>query len=384
MWSYKADSRMTSTPAIAGGLVYAGTWNGDVLALDARSGKLIWKAHLGANSDEVYGGFRGVIGTIAVQNGVAYAASGNCTLAAYRATSGERLWLTKICDNTRNDDVYASPVVVDGFVLIGTDVLVDRPTSRGREIALDARTGKIRWAIELARYQGTGTGISATPAVEPASRIVYLGTGNPTPTRNPPPGPDPGSESIVALNLANGSLRWSYGPVHPHDTNDNDFFASPNRFAVTVAGRRRWVIGEGNKDGTYYTVDAQSGNFLWRRTLGTESSATLIGTSAVASGTIYVPLYDGNSGSLTALRTSDGTVLWQASTGGEYEAPVVWGPAVFTTESTGWLDEFAAGTGKLLSRRQLCGRAMGRGPSVSGNGIYVAAGNCLSYFAETE
>jgi polyvinyl alcohol dehydrogenase (cytochrome) len=384
-WTYVADSRITSTPTFARGIVYAGTWNGDVLALDQTTGTLRWKAHLGANPDEVYGGPRGVIASVAIAADAVVAASGNCTIAAYDARTGERRWRTKICDNSRSDDVYASPVVVRGLVLIGTDILADRPTSRGREIALDERSGAVRWTIEPAQYRGTGTGISATPAIDATTGIVFLGTGNPTPVQAPPPGDDPGSESILALDVMTGKKRWSFGPVHPHDLNDDDFFASPNRVDVGSRSRAQWIIGEGNKDGTYYAVDAASGKLLWRRALAPDTpSAMVVGTAAVGAGTIYVPLYHGESGSLTALRASDGVVLWQRTTGGEYEAPVVWGSAVFTTEATGWLDAFGGGDGKPLGRWRLCGRATGRGPAASDGGLYVAAGDCLAYFVATE
>lgn len=173
--------------------------------------------------------------------------------------------------------------------------------------------------------------------------------------------------------------------MHPHDVNDDDFFASPNRFEVGSHSRAQWVIGEGNKDGAYYAVDATTGKLRWRRALAPDSpSAMIVGSPAVAAGAIYVPLYNGASGSLTALRVADGGVLWQRLTGGEYEAPVVWGSIVFTTEAAGWLDAFGAGNGRRLGRWRLFGRATGRGPAFSDGGLYVASGDRLTYFVVTE
>ncbi|HXW52319.1 MAG TPA: PQQ-binding-like beta-propeller repeat protein [Candidatus Acidoferrales bacterium] len=382
-WVYRAGSRITSTPTVDAGLVFVGTWSGDALAIDASSGKIRWRAHLGANPDEVYGGPRGVIGSIALAGGVAYAASGNCTLAALEEQSGKLHWRVTICDNGKNDDMYASPVVVDGMVLVGVDMLADRPTDRGREIALDAANGRLLWTFEPARYAGEGAGVSATPAVDDARKIVFVGSGNPLPRDNPPPGPDPGSDSIYALDLATGKPRWVYGPVHPHDTNDEDFFGSPN--LIVLGGvHPRLVIGEGNKDGTYYAVDATSGAPLWRTQIpGGSPSASIIGTPAVAGDTIFVSIYDGASGSLTALRASDGTVMWQRATGGEYEAPLVAFGEVFTTEIPGRLDAFSPGSGKPLGTWGVCAPAMGRGPSAAGDDLYVASGPCLTQFVRT-
>lgn len=380
-WVYRADSRITSTPTLDAGLVFAGTWSGDVIALDAERGTLRWKVHLGANSDEVYGGPRGVIGSVALRKGTAYAVSGNCTLAALGERDGRIRWRVKICDNKRNDDVYASPMVSGGLVLVGIDMLADRPTDRGRELAIDAASGRIRWSFEPARYAGEGAGVSATPAVDEQRRIAFVGTGNPLPRDNPPPGPDPGSDSIYALDLTSGRSLWVFGPVHPHDVNDEDLFASPNLIELGPAGHHRTIVGEGDKDGTYYAVDAASGAPLWKTPMpGGSPSASIIGTAAFHDGTIFVSLYDGASGSLTALRAADGTVLWHQQTGGEYEAPLVLGDIVFTTEIAGRLNAFAAGTGKRVGTWSICAPATGRGPSAGGDGLYVASGSCLTKF----
>jgi polyvinyl alcohol dehydrogenase (cytochrome) len=380
-WTYVAASRITSTPTSEGDTVYVGTWRGNVLALDAATGRVRWKTYLGANGDETYGGPRGVIGSVALDGGTAYAASGNCTLTALNAATGTRLWRTTICDMGRNDDVYSSPVVADGLVLIGIDLMADRPTDRGRELALDAATGRVRWVYEPARYTGPGSGVSASAAVDPAAGIAYIGSGNPLPMRHPPPGPDPGSDSIIALDLRTGKALWTFGPSHPHDAFDEDFFASPNLFAVTIGGRRVTVVGEGSKDGSYYAVDAATGRLLWKtRVPDASGGAAIIGAAAVGDGVVFVPLYDGNRGSLTALRARDGAVLWQEPTGPEYGGVVLWGNEVVTLETTGWLDAFAAGTGRPLGRWRVCAPAFGRGPSVARGALYVASGTCLTRF----
>ena len=380
-WRYDASTTVTSTPTEAGGLVYFGTWNGEVIALSEATGALRWHASLRVNPDETYGGPRGVLGSIAIADGTAYAASGGCEAAAFDAATGKEKWRRSICDIAKNDDVYASPIVADGLVLIGIDILADRPTDRGRELALDERTGATRWSMEPASYEGTGAGISTTPAIDPEARTAYLGTGNPTPMYAPPPGDDPGSDSIIAIDVATGKKLWTFGPVRPHDTQDDDLFASPNRFNAGSRTKPKWAIGEGGKDGTYYAVSAVDGKALWHTSLAPlSSSARIVGTAAVADGAIYVPLFDGSSGMLSALRVADGAVLWHVSTGGEHEAPAIRGSIVFTTESSGWLEAFQAGNGKSIGRWRLCGKANGRGPSADDSGVLVAAGRCVTYY----
>lgn len=377
-WSYQAGSWVTSTPTVVGGLVYVGTWAGKVVALDAASGRARWSENLGANPDSTYGQTRGVISSVAVVEGVAYAVSGSCQAGAFDATSGRVLWRRSICSNARNDDTYASPVVADGLVLFGIDIMDDRPTDRGRIVALDAALGTPRWELYPERYTGTGTGISATPAIDPALGMGFVGTGNPTPRGAPPPGADLYSESIVAFDLHTGQLRWEFGPVHPHDALDRDLFASPNRFAVGS----RWLIGEAGKDGVYYAVDERDGRPLWRTTLDPDDPyAQAIGTPAYGDGRIFVPMYGGAHGALVALSANDGHVLWRRQLAGLYEAPLLWGNAVFVTEVDGTLAAFEGSSGRQLLAEHLGGRFFGRGPSAVGSTLYVASSETVAAYA---
>lgn len=383
LWTYQAQSRLTSAPAVANGVLYAGTWGGLVLAIDARSGRVQWSADLGANPDTFYGGPRGVIGSPAVASGVVYAVSGSCTAAALDAVMGRMIWQRRICDITRNDDTYASPVVAAGAVLFGVDQIADRPTSRGYEIALDTVSGAERWRFYPQRYQGTGAGISATPAVDLERGLAFVGTGNPTPFNHPPPGPDAYAESICALDLQSGRMRWAFGPVHPHDLDDNDLFASPNLFTATVGGVTHQVVGEAGKDDVYYAVDAGTGRLLWKRRLVPVSNyAMVIGTPAVGGGAIYVPVFQNQDiGWIVALRSGDGTISWSKRMSGAYEAPALWGGVLFVSETAGWIDALSARDGRALGRWAIDRPVLGRGPTIVGDVLYEASGQTLRAFS---
>ncbi len=383
LWTYRAQSRLTSAPAVANGVVYAGTWSGLALAIDAQSGRVQWSTDVGANPDTFYGGPRGVIGSPAVAAGIAYMVSGSCTAAALDAVTGRVVWRRQICDIARNDDTYASPVVAAGAVLFGVDQIADRPTSRGYEIALDTVSGAERWRFYPQRYQGTGAGISATPAVDLERGLAFVGTGNPTPANHPPPGPDAYAESICALDLQSGRMRWAFGPVHPHDDGDNDLFASANLFTATVGGVRYHVVGEAGKDDVYYAVDENTGKLLWKRRLvPTSNYAMVIGTSAVGTDAIYVPVFENqNLGWIVALRSSDGAILWSKRMSGAYEAPALWGGVLFVTEAAGWIDALSARDGRALGRWAIDRPVLGRGPTIAGDTLYEASGQALHAFA---
>jgi len=383
-WTFTADDRITSTPTVVDGEVFFGTFSGSVYAVDANSGRKLWRHDLGNNPAGIkpYGGPRGVIGSVAIADGVAYADSGSCVAAAFDARTGRELWRQKICDTRRYDDTYASPVVANGVVLLGISMIADEPTDRGREIGLDARTGAVLWTNFPQRYRGTGAGITTTPAVDLENGIGYIGTGNPTPMDDPPAGPDPGSDSVIAFDIKTGKVRWVYGPVNPHDAFDLDFFASVNRFQIGSGSARRWIVGEASKNGTYYALDALTGKLVWRDEMQPRDSWPLpMGTPAVGFGAIFVPIYvKDESGWLVALRATDGAKLWQHSTPGMYEAPVIWGRVLFVTEASGWLDAYRIGDGRRLGRWFVNGWLTGRGPSVAGDRLYLATGQYLKVF----
>jgi len=375
LWTFDAGAHVWATPAASNGRVYVGTAMGDLYALDERTGQKIWEAALGANPNAFYGYPRGIVGGIATQYDVVYAASGSCVAAGFDAYTGHEIWRARVCSIARYDDVYAAPVIVDGLMLIGINMIDDKPTDRGREIALDAASGKMHWIFHPQRYDGTGTGISTRPAVDAVAGLAFIGTGNPTPMNDPPPGRDPGSDSIIAFDPKTGVERWSFGPVHPHDAQDLDMFASPNLF--TVNGRD--VVGDINKDGTYYALDALTGRLIWKTSIPFSGYVVAVGTPAQGDGMLFVPLYGPTGitplharGALVALEQSSGRERWRYRGDGMYEAPVFAGGIVYVTETNGRLVALDARSGKLLARIHVGGTLIGHGAAIDGNVIFVA------------
>jgi outer membrane protein assembly factor BamB len=374
LWTHVERGWMLGIPTAANGIVYTGTTTGDVVALDASDGHVLWRAVLGANSDETYGNPRGVISSVAVSGGVAYAVSGSCEAAALDARRGKILWKRRICTVSRNDDTYASPAVADGRVLFGIDMIADRPTDTGREIALDASTGKPAWSFTPVRYRGTGGGISATVAIDSHLDLAVVGTGNPTPMSAPPPGADRYTDSVIAFEPANGDWRWVTGPLIPHDANDYDIFASPRLLTLHVRGRTISAVAVVLKDGRCVMLDERDGRILWQRQTEPAMSWMLsIGTPALTGDTLIVPLYrSAADGELVALRGNDGAVLWRTPTAGIYEAPVIWHATVLAAEAQGAIDAFDLRTGRRIARLPVNSKLLGHGLALAGDVLLVA------------
>ena len=77
--------------------------------------------------------------------------------------------------------LWSSPRAWDGLLFVGVSSQVDLVAERGREVALDQATGRVRWSTPLVTYQGGGASVWPTAAVLPSLGLVYIATGNPNP-----------------------------------------------------------------------------------------------------------------------------------------------------------------------------------------------------------
>jgi outer membrane protein assembly factor BamB len=373
LWTHVEKGWTLAIPTISHGIVYEGTTLGGVLALDERDGRVLWRTSLGANPDETYGSPRGVISSVVLNRHTAYAVSGSCQAAALDTRNGALIWKRRICSIAKNDDTFASPAFTDGRVLFSIDMIADRPTDAGREIALDAATGAPMWSFSPVRYGGTGGGISATPAIDVRRGLAIIGTGNPTPMSAPPPGADPYTDSVIAVDPRTGRWRWVKQLLR-HDANDFDVFASPRLFTVTIGGRSIPAVGVTLKNSSYVMLDEGSGAILWQRQLvGAMHWMQSIGTPASSGRTIVVPLFHSPAdGELVALDENDGSVLWRDSTGGIYEEPVIWHDAVLVAQADGVIAAYDLRNGRNRGKISVPSELYGRGLALDGDTLLIA------------
>ncbi len=291
-WSFPTGDVVSASPAVVGGVVYVGSWDGFFYALDAATGALKWQFQVDCQGSiqpippqcpggpsnpgdraETDGGL--ITSSAAVVDGRVYFGGGK-TMYCLDAASGALVWKKVICGNPDAIDcasdaadptrILSSPAVFKRKVYIGHTP--DGANGyRGGIVALDARTGRQRWRFEvdpqldangvpirvgrtvLAQNRGCGA-VWSSAAIDVRRKLVFFGTGDCDFGAAPPY-----HEAILALRASSGRLRWAYRP-RQGDSCDFDFgagrdllraesdHAEPGRPArLAVSRRLRRLLG---------------------------------------------------------------------------------------------------------------------------------------------
>ncbi len=289
-WSFDTGTRrgLEATPIVVDGVMYTtGSWS-VVFAIDARSGKQLWKWD--PQVPRAYGSKaccdvvnRGV----AVYKGKVYVGVLDGRLAALDAETGKVVWQVVTVDQSRSYTITGAPRIVKGKVIIGNGG--SEYGVRGYVSAYDAETGKLVWrfytvpgdpsqpfespAMEKAAKtwkgewwkMGGGGTVWDSMAYDPELDLLYIGTGNGSPwnqhVRSPGGGDNLYLSSIVALRPDTGELVWYYQTT-PGDT--WDFTATQHILLadLEIGGRTRKVLMQAPKNGFFYVIDRATGELI--------------------------------------------------------------------------------------------------------------------------
>jgi polyvinyl alcohol dehydrogenase (cytochrome) len=307
-WYFPTGDAVTATPTVVGGTVFVGSWDDYFYALDLETGKLRWKVRLKSqNAITPYPGqsprdFTSDGGLVTSSAWFEPAAQGRpalvifgggYTLYALNAANGAVYWEHDYpgvpgppdpdIDGTR---IFSSPVVVGDRVLFGVDEDGQRPASAGYVVAASLKTGDPVWTFQTDVGPGGGVlddgcgSVWSSGTVLPDLGLVVFGTAD-----CDFGGSAPYADSVIALKIRNGQLAWQY---HSTDTLrcDDDFGATANA-GVSATGRTAF-LGEGSKDGTYYSFDPRTGAVRWKtNVVFGGSSGGFIGTTAYDGQRVY-------------------------------------------------------------------------------------------------
>ncbi|MEO2197021.1 MAG: PQQ-dependent dehydrogenase, methanol/ethanol family [bacterium] len=276
-WVFQAGSleAFQATPLVVDGIMYLTEPVNNVVALDAKRGSVFWKFEYTPSSDA-----RPCCGAVnrglAILDDTLFLATLDGNLIALDAVGGKPLWQTTVADPTEGYALTLAPLVIKDKVMVG--VAGGEYGIRGYIDAYDAKTGELAWRFytipgpgepghetwENDAWKTGGAPAWLTGSYDPDLDLTYWGIGNPGPDLNPAqrPGDNLYSDSVVALDPDTGELEW-YFQFTPNDPYDYDSVQIPVLIDFPDGnGNTQKLMLWGNRNGFFYVLDRESGQFL--------------------------------------------------------------------------------------------------------------------------
>ena len=250
-------------PIVNNGVMFVATPGNQVLALDARTGGVLWRYRRPLPEDVIllHPTSRGV----ALYGDKVFFAAGEAILVALDARTGREVWTSKVAENKNGYYMSLAPLVVDGKVLVGTSG--GELGVRGFVAAYDADTGKELWRTFTVPAPGepgsetwpqgdqwkTGGGsIWVTGNYDRETNLTFWGTGNGGPWMGDQrPGDNLYTSSTIAIDVATGRIKGHH-QYHPNDSWDWDEVSPP--LVVDYKRNGRTVKG---------LIDVARDGYLW-------------------------------------------------------------------------------------------------------------------------
>jgi lanthanide-dependent methanol dehydrogenase len=233
---------VTRGAAYEGGKIFFNTLDGYTLALDANSGKLLWRTHLA----DIKKGETITMAPMVVKNHVLVGNSGG--------EFGVRGWLTALDTNSGKIAWKAFSTGPDKDVLIGPRFKPFYTSDQGQDLGVKS------WPPDAWRIGG-GT-VWGFLAYDPALNLVYYGTANPGPWNHEVrPGDNKWTSGVFARDADTGEAVWFY-QMSPHDLFDWDGVNEDILLDLPINGQTRNVLVRPDRNGFIYVIDRANGQVL--------------------------------------------------------------------------------------------------------------------------
>src|SRR5947209_4823677 len=251
-----------ATPVLSDGRLFVITPFDQVIALDPETGAETWRydPHLADNDNYSEASARGV----AVARSMVYFGTLDARLIALDAATGHLVWENKLLSeaNDGNYQVTSPPVIAGSTVIVGSSIGDNSRAQmyRGTVRAFDAKTGKPKWSWDPTPPGKTGAANAWAPMSVDAERdMVFIPTGSASPDfyGGLRPGDNRYANCVVALRASTGRLLWSFQVVH-HDLWDYDVASRPE--PIEFGGKP--AVGVLTKIGHYFVLDRLTGKPL--------------------------------------------------------------------------------------------------------------------------
>lgn len=271
IWQFTTGAGILSSPAVADGVVYFGSEDTNLYAVDAATGRERWRFATGAE----------VSSSPAVVDGIVYVGGMDTYVYAVNAETGDEVWKARI------GQAFSSPTVVDGVVFIGAAQSI---------FAFDAKTGEEKWRAQ------TGGPVESSPAV--SGGLVYIGN-------------DAGF--VVAVDQETGDQKWQF---------------QASDAVISSPAVANGMVYFGSNDQKVYAVDAVTGLQMWVYETGDQVTSS----PAVADGVVFIGSFDGY---IYGLDAESGAERWHFQAGPILSSPSVVDGVVY----------FGSADGRILARQ---------------------------------
>jgi alcohol dehydrogenase (cytochrome c) len=286
VWQAQSLEKFETTPLVVDGVMYLTEAPNNVVAVDARTGRIFW-AYRHPLPVQVNPCCGRVNRGVAILDNTLFLATLDAKLVALDASTGRKKWETVVADYTSGYALALSPLAVKDKVIVGP--AGGELGIRGFLAAYDAKTGRELWKFNTipepgepghetwendAWKQGGGS-VWLTGSYDPSLNLTYWGIGNPGPDWNPSvrPGDNLYTDCVVALDVDTGKLKWHF-QFTPHDEWDFDAVQIPVLADLEWKGKPRKAMLWGNRNGFFYVLDRTNGEFLLGKSFVKQSWAS--------------------------------------------------------------------------------------------------------------
>lgn len=328
-------------PALDGNRIYAVNDDGEVLAIDAASGKKLWTAN--AVNVEAKGSKlkfwkrespeAGLTGSPGVGNGLVVVGGRNGEVVAFNAESGQKRWSVKV-----SSEVLSAPLVLANRVIVRSN--------DGRVFGLDPADGGRKWVFDRGLPTLSVRGNSSPVGANGLSYIGY----------------DDGT--LVALRAEDGLRVWEQVIAEPDGRTELDRMADIDGEIVIDAEQ----IFAASYHDKVMALSAANGQPLWTHDVGSYSGLALATDKLLLTDKV---------GNIWALDRATGNSLWKQNLLGNRQltSPVVQGAYGVVGDLEGYLHWFKLDTGEVVGRERVERAALRGTPQVSASGVIYAVTN---------
>lgn len=306
-------------PVYANGLIYTSSYNGEICAVNANTGNIVWQTNVGAN----------LTSGVSVDAGRLFVATEQGKVLAILLANGQSLWSTQV-----GSTVLAAPKAYNGIVLAKS---ID-----GSLTALSERDGRLIW-----RFRQTVPDLILHASSQPqfAHGLVVAGFAN---------------GAVTAINSWSGRVAWLQKVVQPMGLTDIENMVDIDVNPIISRG----IVYVATYQGYVVALDLKTGHAIWRHKISAYAG--------IASDYNNIYLTDAKS-YVWAFSKDSGSSLWRqtALQGRNLTGPAVLGNYLVIADGYGYLHWLSSRDGSIVARNGLRGMSVLTPPLVVGNSVFV-------------